>query len=286
MVLNRELLEKQFTGKEIKQRKGNFGASIDYVEVQLIIQRLNDAFDGYWSFDIIEHATQGDEVVVLGKLSCNGISKQQFGNSKITVSKKGEVVSIGDDLKAAASDSLKKCASMFGVALHLYGDSIPDQPVENSTELPPPLPEKEKPEADDKVIVYRKAFFAQPIINKMSDEDRHDWLFKHIKVHSTKELTLPDWVRAIELARLQSEKMEFHDANGDKLDPPQRPMFDDGKKELPKLKIPNGNGNNLQITKSQITYITHLLEQKGYFINEEITAWKQGQANATINFLK
>ena len=36
----------------------------------------------------------------------------------------GEIVSLADDLKAAATDSLKKCATMLGVGLHLYnGDN-------------------------------------------------------------------------------------------------------------------------------------------------------------------
>ena len=35
----------------------------------------------------------------------------------------GEVVSIGDDFKAAGSDALKKCSSLFGIGLHLYNGS-------------------------------------------------------------------------------------------------------------------------------------------------------------------
>ena len=34
----------------------------------------------------------------------------------------GALVSLGDDLKAAATDALKKCATFLGVGLHLYGD--------------------------------------------------------------------------------------------------------------------------------------------------------------------
>ena len=32
------------------------------------------------------------------------------------------VISLGDDLKSAATDCLKKCATLFGVGLHLYFD--------------------------------------------------------------------------------------------------------------------------------------------------------------------
>src|SRR5262249_50333675 len=34
----------------------------------------------------------------------------------------GALVSLGDDLKAAATDALKKCATFLGVGLHLYAD--------------------------------------------------------------------------------------------------------------------------------------------------------------------
>jgi recombination DNA repair RAD52 pathway protein len=42
--MNRELLEKPFEKEQIKQRKGNFGDTIDYAEAHAVIQRLNDAF--------------------------------------------------------------------------------------------------------------------------------------------------------------------------------------------------------------------------------------------------
>jgi len=42
--MKRELLEKAFDPSQIKQRDGNFGKRIDYVEGHAIIQRLNDAW--------------------------------------------------------------------------------------------------------------------------------------------------------------------------------------------------------------------------------------------------
>ena len=38
---------------------------------------------------------------------------------------------MGDDWKAAASDALKKSASLFGIGLHLYGADKKDQPSEH-----------------------------------------------------------------------------------------------------------------------------------------------------------
>lgn len=129
--MNREILEKAFEPSQIKRRRGPFGDDLDYVETADVIRRLNQSFDGEWSFEIIEYQQLGDEVVVLSKLTAEGISKTQFGSHKITKAKKdGAVVNIGYDLKAAASDCLKKCATHFGVALHLYSENIADEPRE------------------------------------------------------------------------------------------------------------------------------------------------------------
>lgn len=109
--MNREILEKEFEPSKIKRRRGPFGSELDYVETADVIKRLNQAFDGEWSFEVIEYQQLHDEVVVLGKLTAEGVQKTQFGSHKITRTKKdGEVVNIGYDLKAAASDSLKKTA--------------------------------------------------------------------------------------------------------------------------------------------------------------------------------
>jgi len=129
--MNRDILEKEFESSQIKRRRGPFGEDLDYVEAADVIRRLNEAFDGEWSFEIVEHQQMFSEVVVLGKLTAQGIQKMQFGSHQITKSKKdGTVVNIGFDLKAAASDCLKKNATHFGVALHLYSENIADEPKE------------------------------------------------------------------------------------------------------------------------------------------------------------
>lgn len=122
----RDLLEKDFPNNLIKQRRGRTGGNLSYIPSPAFIQRLNDGFDGEWSFEIIEYKEISGEAVVLGQLTGGGLIKQQFGNSTISVysethARAGEVISMGDDFKAAASDALKKCATMFGVGLSVYG---------------------------------------------------------------------------------------------------------------------------------------------------------------------
>jgi hypothetical protein len=134
--MNRELLEKPFGQEQIKQREGNFGKMLDYVEAHSVIQRLNDAFDAEWSFTILKHEilSDTDEMIVLGQLNAGGIVKSQFGSSRITRSRQsGEMVSLADDLKAAATDALKKCATLLGVGLHLYGGNGQKQGKSSAT---------------------------------------------------------------------------------------------------------------------------------------------------------
>jgi hypothetical protein len=122
--MNRELLEKPFEPDQIKQREGRDG-TLDYVEGHSVIARLNEAFDGRWSFEIVRHDILEDrnEILVVGKLSAEGVVKMQFGASRIERDETTkEIVCLADDLKAAGTDALKKCATFLGVGLHLYGE--------------------------------------------------------------------------------------------------------------------------------------------------------------------
>ncbi len=126
--MNRELLEKPFDPSQIKQREGNFGKMLDYIEGHAVIERLNMAFEAEWSFSILKHELleQTDEVIVLGQLRAGDVVKTQFGSSKITRARQsGEPISLADDYKSSATDCLKKCATLLGVGLHLYNGDKP-----------------------------------------------------------------------------------------------------------------------------------------------------------------
>ena len=119
--MNRETLEKPFDNTLIKNRKGAFGQKLSYVEGVEYIRRLNDAFESKWSIEIVSHEVLGREMVVLCKLTAGGVVKMAFGGSPITTNRDtGEIVSQADDLKAAATDALKKACSLLGIGLHLY----------------------------------------------------------------------------------------------------------------------------------------------------------------------
>ncbi len=120
--MNVELLEQPFAPEQVKEMQGRSGKTLQYIEGHIVIKRLNEAIgnDG-WSFSIISHEILEAEVVVLGELQIGGVKKMQFGSVPITKSETGERLSIGTDLMSASTCSLKKCASMLGVGLYLYG---------------------------------------------------------------------------------------------------------------------------------------------------------------------
>lgn len=112
----------------IKEKTGRGGKKVQYVEGGYIISKLNEAFSPVgWDFEIEEDIIEPKEVVVKGKLTIkdhkgHSVVKTQFGQAT-----RYSGVPLGDTLKAAATDSLKKCASLLGIALDVYWNQLDDQ---------------------------------------------------------------------------------------------------------------------------------------------------------------
>ena len=130
---------------DIKNRPGRNGQSVSYVEAHSVVQRLNDALAGDWCFRVLEREILDGEVIVLGELRAGEVVKQAFGGSEVTKTRDGKVVSLADDLKSAATDALKKAATLLGVALQLYG--VEEPPVTPSVpRLVPPVQDGDEPD--------------------------------------------------------------------------------------------------------------------------------------------
>ncbi|HUP27486.1 MAG TPA: Rad52/Rad22 family DNA repair protein [Chloroflexia bacterium] len=121
---------------EIKMRPGRGGMQFSYVEHGYVTERLNLVFGFNWDFEVVDKQMLEEEVIVEANLTVRTpggqtIVKTQFGGAEIkrhaSGAKNGKPLSIADDYKAAASDALKKCASLLGVGLDLYGrDRVDD----------------------------------------------------------------------------------------------------------------------------------------------------------------
>lgn len=115
------------------------GVELEYVTGEQCISRLNETLGvGGWSFLIREHGihAEADEAWVLGEITVGAqglaplpgvaVVRQQFGSQKLRRARSnGTPVDIGFDLKGAATDALKKCASLLGVGLYLSKKETP-----------------------------------------------------------------------------------------------------------------------------------------------------------------
>lgn len=121
----------------IKERQTRGGKKAKYVEGGYVIAKLNQAFSPIgWDFDVVEQGILDKEVWVKGRLVIKDMksgytfSKTQYGQHL-----RDDKVPLGDTLKAAATDALKKCASMIGIALDVYWQHL-DVP---ETSVPPKM---------------------------------------------------------------------------------------------------------------------------------------------------
>lgn len=145
-----EALRQPTPRKFIKQRQGAGGRSFDYVEAGYVKDLLNKTFNS-WSFTIVDKQVGNTQIWVQGRLTVQvpvtqpdgtiqfvEIVKEQFGGASIKKSRTdGTPIDIGNDLKAAASDALKKCASEWGVASDIYWGEVDNlEPMEMPAQEP------------------------------------------------------------------------------------------------------------------------------------------------------
>ena len=113
--------------KYVLKRPARGGLQVDYVPGWWVIEQLNTLFNHKWSFEILAHDINKDQVWVKGRLIIhrpNGenVIKDSFGSAEVKYNKEsGKPIDIGDDLKAAATDALKKASTLLGIAADVYG---------------------------------------------------------------------------------------------------------------------------------------------------------------------
>jgi recombination DNA repair RAD52 pathway protein len=108
-------------------RPAKGGGTWTYVTGAYIKKVLNLMFGWNWDFEIVGHevSIEFKQVVVKGRLTVRSgdqaIVKMQFGRQDIKMKKDGTgPLDLGNDLKGATTDALKKCASEFGIASDVY----------------------------------------------------------------------------------------------------------------------------------------------------------------------
>lgn len=148
-LLNSKQLQfilKKTPAKYIKKRPAKGGGEWSFVSGNYVQKCLNLMFGWDWDFEVTDDKITPHQVIVKGRLTCriNGrtIVKTQYGRKDIICRKGTDTpLDLGNDLKAAATDALKKCASQIGIAADVYSDEFNEIAVTDSSDLLPEITE-------------------------------------------------------------------------------------------------------------------------------------------------
>ena len=139
------LLKRHTPAEDIKIRTVRGGNKAPYLTGSWFIAQANALFGHCWSFEIHEQGIESRHAWVRGSVTVTipakvievehpdgtierrriegmTITKYQYGGHDIPKdSTSKDDLDKGDSLKAAATDSLKKCLTLFGIAADVYG---------------------------------------------------------------------------------------------------------------------------------------------------------------------
>lgn len=175
---------------KIKSRPAKGGGKWDYVEGSYVTQVLNSLFGFMWSFEILTPTEQAlDTALKTGSIALQGrlkvkigedwIIKEQYGRKEVAF-KKGtkDPLDFGNDLKAAATDAKKKCASELGLFADVYSQDnfFEAEIVENGISASEIMDEVSKLNTSEEILEYmgkmtiEEKRVAAPIVDKRIEE--------------------------------------------------------------------------------------------------------------------
>lgn len=199
-------------------------AGLPFVTGGYMKHMLDRLTGGLWSFEVKEKGNASGQIWVLGKLTlykADGsqlIFKEQFGRASIKC-KKGtnDPVDLGNDMKAAATDSLKKCASELGIAKDLYAaNEFIEAEIIDRTEVEDLKDtESDQPDASPRVKVdegYKKYVTDLLLGLFPKTYDRTQWLSKVVSKMKLENLNEYEWqfirgeLESLKLAQVEPDK--------------------------------------------------------------------------------
>ncbi len=119
----------------IKQRPGRGNLVLNYVDIGYMVEQANLLSFFNWSHEVLkEEVRLGSdglpvEVGALVRVRIGNVIHEAWGQKDVMrytsddprgTYKRGDIISLFDDKKAAISDGIKKCLSYFGIAADVY----------------------------------------------------------------------------------------------------------------------------------------------------------------------
>ena len=133
---------------EMEKRLSKGGASLVYIPISEVITRMNKVLGvENWSFIVKTWQQLGNSIVahvsVSATIAGKVVTREGVGGQKIKMSKQGDPVDIGDEVKGAVSDALKKAVQTLGIGLYLARSEEAieiEQAIDASVSAPPAPP--------------------------------------------------------------------------------------------------------------------------------------------------
>jgi hypothetical protein len=130
---------------EMVRRLNKGGTNLIYIPISEVITRMNKIIGvENWSFTVKSWQQLGTSIVahvsVQATIDGKTITREGVGGQKIKMSKQGDPVDIGDEVKGAVSDALKKAVQTLGIGLYLARSEEAmeiEQAIDASVSAPP-----------------------------------------------------------------------------------------------------------------------------------------------------
>lgn len=138
-IFNENQVQKLFNSTPIRSkysRPAKGGGQWTYLKTGYVRRVLDSIFGFNWDFEVQTDLAEAFEVakitkscvvkgVLTGRVKVDGVwvpvRKTQFGRAEVKFKQNStEPLDFGNDMKAATSDALKKCASLLGIGADVY----------------------------------------------------------------------------------------------------------------------------------------------------------------------
>lgn len=151
------------------------GTRLTYIPVAAVIQRLNDVLGvDAWSLKIVSvyrDATDPDfivaQIMLTAEFEREVVTRDAVGGQRIKRTRDGGIIDLGDEMKGAVSDALKKAAQTLGVGLYLTG--VDDHHTETPSSAPVRDSDVPHPAEVADIASKREASIHRPITAKQID---------------------------------------------------------------------------------------------------------------------
>jgi recombination DNA repair RAD52 pathway protein len=137
---------------EMEKVVSKSGTKLIYIPVSEVINRLNKVLGiENWSYSVVNfHRDQIDpdyciaHIVLTANINGEKVVRDGLGGQKILRTRNGDILDLGNDMKGAVSDALKKAAQTLGVGLYLSRSEEAMEIEEVMGAVAAPVSEEEK----------------------------------------------------------------------------------------------------------------------------------------------